>query len=86
LHDPRNRACLVLSCFLLHGWLIAWYGVHYSGLVNPALVPSPHAIGLRFIELSADRLPLDLIMSTSRVFVGVLRGIVVAVPSATSSL
>jgi NitT/TauT family transport system permease protein len=71
------------TVLLFAPWLVlltAWYGVHYSGLVNPALVPSPHEVGLRFIELLADRLPLDLIVSTSRVFVGVLCGIAVAVP------
>jgi NitT/TauT family transport system permease protein len=78
------RTVLLLAPWLV--LLIAWYGVHYSGIVNPALVPSPHAIGLHFIELLADQLPLDLIMSTSRVFAGGLCGIVVAVPSATSSL
>jgi NitT/TauT family transport system permease protein len=71
------------TVLLFAPWLVlltAWYGVHYSGLVNPALVPSPHEVGLRFIELLADRLPLDVIVSTSRVFVGVLCGIAVAVP------
>jgi NitT/TauT family transport system permease protein len=79
---PRT-VLLLAPCLVL---LIARYGVCYSGLVIPALGPSPHAIGLWFIELLANRLPLDLIMSTSRAFVGVLRGFVVAVPSATSSL
>src|SRR5262245_10449206 len=72
------RTVLLLAPWL--GLLTAWYGVHYSGLINPALVPSPHEVSLRFIELLADRLPLDLIMSISRVFVGVLCGIAVAVP------
>jgi NitT/TauT family transport system permease protein len=68
---------------LLAPWLVllsGWYGVHYSGLVNPALVPSPHDVGRRFVELMADRLPLDVVASASRVFVGVLFGIAVAVP------
>jgi NitT/TauT family transport system substrate-binding protein len=48
------------TVLLLAPWLVpltVWYGVHYSGLINPALVPSPHEVGLRFIELSTDRLP-----------------------------
>jgi NitT/TauT family transport system permease protein len=64
-------------------WLVllaGWYGVHYCGLVNPALVPSPHEVGLRFVELLTDRLPLDVVTSASRVIVGVLFGIAVAVP------
>jgi NitT/TauT family transport system permease protein len=71
------------TVLFLAPWLVlltAWYGVHYSGLVNPALVPPPHEVGLRFIELLSDRLPLDVITSASRVFVGVLSGIAVAVP------
>jgi NitT/TauT family transport system permease protein len=73
---PRIVSLLAPWLFLL----TAWYGVHYSGLVDSALVPAPHEVGLRFIELLGDRLPLDVIISTSRVFVGVLSGIAVAVP------
>ena len=57
-----------------------WYGVRASGLVNPALVPAPHAVLERFIELSQDRLGLDVWMSTQRVFIGVALGVVLAVP------
>jgi NitT/TauT family transport system permease protein len=58
----------------------AWYAVHYSGLVNPALVPTPHAVAQQFWSLSRDRLPMDVWMSTQRVFLGVSLGIVAAVP------
>ncbi len=58
----------------------AWYAIHYSGLVNPVLVPTPHAVAARFAELARDRLPMDVWMSTQRVFIGVTLGIVVAVP------
>src|SRR5262249_39772697 len=57
----------------------AWYGVHHSGMVNPALVPTPHAVAHRFLELLGDRLPLDVVMSTRRVFAGVVAGIALAV-------
>jgi NitT/TauT family transport system permease protein len=60
--------------------LAAWYAVHYSGVVNPALVPTPHAVAARFVELSRDRLPMDVWMSTQRVFLGVSLGILFAVP------
>ena len=60
--------------------LAAWYAIHYSGLVNPALVPTPHAVAARFVELSRDRLPMDVWMSTQRVFLGVSLGILCAVP------
>jgi NitT/TauT family transport system permease protein len=58
-----------------------WYAIHYGALVNPALVPTPHAVALRFWELAGDRLPRDMWMSTQRVFLGVSLGILVAVPA-----
>ncbi|WP_298214072.1 ABC transporter permease [Acidovorax sp.] len=60
--------------------LALWLGVRASGLVSPALVPSPAAVFHKFIELSKDRLWLDIWMSTRRVFTGVALGIAVAVP------
>jgi NitT/TauT family transport system permease protein len=57
-----------------------WYAIHYSGLINPALVPAPHAVGAKFLELARDRLPLDMLMSTRRVLIGVALGITAAVP------
>jgi NitT/TauT family transport system permease protein len=60
--------------------LLLWYAIHYSGLVNPALVPTPHAVGERFWSLVGQRLPHDIWMSTQRVFLGVTFGILLAVP------
>jgi NitT/TauT family transport system permease protein len=57
-----------------------WYAIHYSGIVNPALVPTPHAVAERFWELAGQRLPKDVWMSTQRVFLGVSLGILLAVP------
>ena len=57
-----------------------WYAIHYSGLVSPALVPTPHAVAARFWELAGQRLPKDIWMSTQRVFLGVVLGIALAVP------
>jgi NitT/TauT family transport system permease protein len=65
-------------------WLIViglWYAIAYSGLINPALVPTPHRVARRFWELlTTARLPLDILMSTQRVVIGVALGIVAAVP------
>ena len=73
-----KRAILILAPW---GVIVAlWYAVHYSGLVNPVLVPTPHAVAARFSELARDRLPMDIWMSTQRVFLGVSLGIVAAVP------
>jgi NitT/TauT family transport system permease protein len=60
--------------------LALWYAIHYSGLVNPVLVPTPHAVAASFWELAGQRLPRDMWMSTQRVFLGVVLGIVLAVP------
>ena len=63
------------------GALVAlWYGIHYSGFVNPVLVPTPHAVAARFWDLAGQRLPKDIWMSTQRVFLGVTFGILLAVP------
>ena len=48
--------------------------------MNPALVPTPHAVAARFWELAGQRLPKDVFMSTQRVFLGVTLGILLAVP------
>jgi NitT/TauT family transport system permease protein len=73
-----RRILLVLTPWVV---LVAlWYTVHYSGLVNPALVPTPHAVAARFWELAGQRLPKDVLMSTQRVFFGVALGILLAVP------
>ena len=76
---PRWRT----AGLLLAPWaciLALWYAVAYSGLVNPALLPKPHEVLAKFRELARDRLPMDVWMSTQRVFLGVTLGIVLAVP------
>ncbi len=61
--------------------LLLWYAIAYSGLINPALVPTPQAVAQRAWELlSQGRLPKDIWMSTQRVFIGVACGITLAVP------
>jgi len=66
-------------------WLIViaiWYAIAYSGLINPSLVPTPHRVAARFWELlTTARLPVDILMSTQRVLIGVLLGTAVAVPA-----
>jgi NitT/TauT family transport system permease protein len=65
-------------------WLVIvliWYAVAYSGLINPSLVPRPHEVAARFLELLTEgRLLTDMWMSTQRVFLGVACGILLAVP------
>jgi NitT/TauT family transport system permease protein len=73
-----RRAALILAPWA--AILAAWYAIHYSGLVSPALVPTPHAVAARFWELAGNRLPRDIYMSTQRVFLGVVLGTLLAVP------
>ena len=73
-----GRAAAVLAPWLLI--VLAWYGVRSSGLVNPALVPAPHEVAVRFSALLGDRLLQDIWMSTQRVFIGVTLGVALAVP------
>jgi NitT/TauT family transport system permease protein len=61
--------------------VLVWYAIAWSGLVNPSLVPTPHQVARKFWELlTTARLPLDILMSTQRVFLGVMLGIAAAVP------
>jgi NitT/TauT family transport system permease protein len=72
------RVLLVLAPWVLI--VLFWYGVRASGFVNPALVPAPHDVATKFVELMRQRLALDIWMSTQRVFVGVALGVTVSVP------
>lgn len=79
----RFPSVISRSLLLVAPWLCIlalWVAIPASGLVSPALVPSPAAVLRKFIELSRDRLWLDVWMSTRRVFTGVALGILVAVP------
>ncbi|KQW40627.1 ABC transporter permease [Rhizobacter sp. Root404] len=78
---PSTRLLRLL--LLLAPWLLivlAWYGVRASGLVPPALVPAPHDVAAKFVELMRDRLAIDIFMSTRRVVIGVALGVALAVP------
>jgi len=80
---PQPTSRLAHAAWILAPWLailVLWYAVRASGLVNPALVPAPHAVLERFVELARGRLGLDVWMSTQRVFIGVFLGVLVAVP------
>ena len=69
--------------WLLAPWLLIlaiWYAIRASGFINPALVPAPHQVAAKFMELSQGRLWMDVLMSTQRVFFGVVLGVLLAVP------
>jgi NitT/TauT family transport system permease protein len=74
-----RRAALILAPWAV--LTLAWYAVHLSRVVDPALVPPPHQVAARFWELlTRQRLPRDILMSTQRVVLGVAFGILLAVP------
>ena len=73
-----RRAALIFAPWA--AIVLLWYAIHYSGLINPALVPTPHAVARTFIALVGQRLPQDVWLSTQRVFLGVTLGIFLAVP------
>ncbi len=80
MHSRRLRTvALVLAPWV--AIVALWYAVAASGLVNPALLPTPGQVFARFRELLRGRLPMDVWMSTQRVFLGVALGTVLAVPT-----
>ena len=74
-----------LGIFLLP-WvalILLWWALPYTGIVQPALVPSPAAVGAKFVRLMVENsLWLDILTSTRRVLIGLVCGIFVAVPFA----
>ncbi len=80
----RYAAAMRRSAWILTPWaaiVVLWYGVAWSGLVNPGLVPTPHQVLERFWNLLAhDTLGFDILVSTERVTLGVTLGILFAVP------
>lgn len=74
-----RNALLVASPWVLV--VVLWYAVAWSGFVNPALIPTPHQVAAKGWELlTRSRLPMDILMSTQRVAIGVALGIALAVP------
>lgn len=74
-----RRAALITAPWLL--LVLLWYAIRSSGLINPSLMPAPHQVLARLWELlTGGRLPIDIWMSTQRVFLGVLLGTLLAVP------
>lgn len=63
------------------GVIALWYAVRLSGFVNPSLIPAPHHVAAKFVELLLhEGLLYDIWASTQRVTLGVLLGIAAAVP------
>jgi NitT/TauT family transport system permease protein len=66
-------------------WLLLvalWYLVRVSGLVRTGLVPAPHQVLVKWWSLVVHNgFVIDMYMSTQRVVIGVVLGIVCAVPA-----
>jgi NitT/TauT family transport system permease protein len=81
---PSSARRLGRAASLLAPWiaLIAfWYAVKYSGLVQSQLLPSPDAVARQFwLSMTTEKLWLDMMLSTRRVFLGLLFGMLLAVP------
>lgn len=61
--------------------VLLWYAIAFSGLVNPSLIPMPHAVAEKFWSLAVDgNLLRDVRVSTQRVLMGVVLGTMAAVP------
>ena len=61
--------------------VLVWYAIAFSGLVNPSLIPMPHAVAEKFWSLAVDgNLLRDVRVSTQRVLMGVVLGTMAAVP------
>lgn len=68
----------VLPWFVLIG---LWYALRYSGLVKPALVPTPTDVFATFWRLLTQKgLAYDAFVSSARVVAGLAAGIALAVP------
>jgi NitT/TauT family transport system permease protein len=74
-----RRALLIAAPWVVI--VLAWYGVRASGLINPALIPAPHAVAAKGWELLVrETLLRDVWASSRRVLIGVALGIACAVP------
>ena len=77
----RTGKHLVLMAAPWLAIVAVWYAIRASGIVNPALIPAPHAVASRFVTLlTSEGLLYDVAVSTWRVFMGVAIGISLAVP------
>ncbi|MGY4477116.1 NitT/TauT family transport system permease protein [Bradyrhizobium sp. USDA 3364] len=63
------------------GAVLLWYAVRWTGFVKASLIPAPHQVAVKFYDLLMhENLLLDIYASSRRVLLGVILGILVAVP------
>lgn len=89
LHQPMlgrlNRWLWRAGTFVVP-WLavvLVWTLIPYTGLVSPALVPSPAVVAAKFVRLMTENsLWLDILVSSQRVLTGLALGLAAAIPVA----
>jgi NitT/TauT family transport system permease protein len=71
-----------LSGVLSFGVLIViWWTVWAAGLVNPGLLPSPKQVLDQFVQMMTEKqLWYDVLLSSRRVLIGVVCGLLLAIP------
>ncbi|MDE2578901.1 MAG: ABC transporter permease [Hyphomicrobiales bacterium] len=58
-----------------------WYGVKWSGIFSPGLLPAPHEVAIALFErLRYNNFLIDIWLSVQRVLLGLLFGMICAVP------
>jgi len=63
------------------GVVALWYAIRASGYINLSLIPAPHQVAAKFVELLLhEGLLFDVFVSAGRVVLGVNLGILAAVP------
>jgi NitT/TauT family transport system permease protein len=78
----RSLRHLSLRAALWIGAIALWYTIRASGFVSASLIPAPHQVAMKFVELLLhEGLLYDIYVSTLRVFFGVALGISAAVPA-----
>ncbi len=82
---PSPSGGIVRRVILVAGpWvavIVAWYLIAVSGLITGALVPTPGQVFAQFWRLlTTQRLWFDMYMSFQRVMLGLITGMVLAVP------
>jgi NitT/TauT family transport system permease protein len=76
-----SRRRLLLGLVPWIGVVAMWYAIRESGYINVSLIPAPHQVATKFVELVLhEGLLFDVYTSARRVFTGVVLGILAAVP------
>ena len=79
IYNKVRQLALLVSPWLI--LLALWQLIISASLVDRSLMPSPPEVATKFYDLLMNgRLLGDIMMSTQRVFLGVVGGIALAVP------